>query len=434
MALYEGRFGVRETFSPVVFNRLVGLADRVIPGTALYVTVSTLLLYAALYLLARLRPRTSPWVFVSILAMTASPTFLLFQGVVWKDVLFANLAVAGFTALAWALNFWERPRVRWPALVAACGLLAVAMAVRQNGLVVVTGAAGGLALGLRSLSWTKRLAWGAGLLATSLIVSALLGQVAQPRGASPDKGFDVGLRILQHYDVVAVAARSPDETLQVIAASRPAAAAFIKTHAAEAYSPERVDRFDEVPGLAPALWKTPTPMMCAQWLEVATRRPEAYFAHRSAVFREVFLTPHLDRCLPVFVGADGPRNRMQSLAVPPRLDAKDRTLSRYAHAFIPSPAYSHAFFAGVAAVCGLLALRRGRPGDVAVAALMGSALAFAASFFAISIACDYRYLYMLDLAATVGIFHLALDPSGLIAAGRGRGVAVQRLASGAQDA
>jgi hypothetical protein len=42
--------------------------------------------------------------------------------------------------------------------------------------------------------------------------------------------------------------------------------------------------------------------------------------------------------------------------------------------------------------------------------LMVSGLGFAASFFLISIACDYRYLYFLDLAALAGLFYVAVDP------------------------
>ena len=44
----------------------------------------------------------------------------------------------------------------------------------------------------------------------------------------------------------------------------------------------------------------------------------------------------------------------------------------------------------------------GRAGRHAVAGLQIAALAFALSFFVVSIACDYRYLYFLDLAAMTG--------------------------------
>ena len=53
-----------------------------------------------------------------------------------------------------------------------------------------------------------------------------------------------------------------------------------------------------------------------------------------------------------------------------------------------------------------------------MAGLMLGVLAFTASFFVISIACDYRYLYALDLAAVAGLLYLALDPPVLRSARR----------------
>jgi hypothetical protein len=45
--------------------------------------------------------------------------------------------------------------------------------------------------------------------------------------------------------------------------------------------------------------------------------------------------------------------------------------------------------------------------------LLLAGLGFAASFLLISIACDYRYLYMLDLSALVGLVYWAIDPPPL---------------------
>jgi hypothetical protein len=42
---------------------------------------------------------------------------------------------------------------------------------------------------------------------------------------------------------------------------------------------------------------------------------------------------------------------------------------------------------------------------------MVAALLFTASFFVVSVACDYRYLYALDLTAMTGSLYVALDPS-----------------------
>ena len=69
----------------------------------------------------------------------------------------------------------------------------------------------------------------------------------------------------------------------------------------------------------------------------------------------------------------------------------------YDQALEGTPVHSHLFYALVALVVGVLVLRRGEPADVVMAALMAAGLAFAASFLPISIACDYRYLYFLDV-------------------------------------
>jgi hypothetical protein len=54
----------------------------------------------------------------------------------------------------------------------------------------------------------------------------------------------------------------------------------------------------------------------------------------------------------------------------------------------------------------VLLLRRGQGSDIAIAGLMAGALVFALSFYVISIACDYRYLYFLDMAAMTGALKL----------------------------
>jgi hypothetical protein len=55
----------------------------------------------------------------------------------------------------------------------------------------------------------------------------------------------------------------------------------------------------------------------------------------------------------------------------------------------------------------VLLIRRETDGDIAIAGLLAASLIFALSFLVISIACDYRYLYFLDLAAMTGALRLA---------------------------
>ena len=105
---------------------------------------------------------------------------------------------------------------------------------------------------------------------------------------------------------------------------------------------------------------------------------------------------------------------MKALGLARRWDGRDQALADYAHHFIGTPFFSHGVFAALAAGLLVLFLRRRRPADIAMAGLLSAALAFAASFFIISIACDYRYLYALDLAAMAGVFYAALEPRTLL--------------------
>src|SRR5450432_502574 len=77
--LYEGHFHLRETWGPALYAWILGLFDAVVPGTALYVTVSGLLFFASLASFSDLRPRTSWWsVPVAALAVL-TPQMLVYQ-------------------------------------------------------------------------------------------------------------------------------------------------------------------------------------------------------------------------------------------------------------------------------------------------------------------------------------------------------------------
>jgi hypothetical protein len=91
-----------------------------------------------------------------------------------------------------------------------------------------------------------------------------------------------------------------------------------------------------------------------------------------------------------------------------RDDDKDDWDDDYARAFERTPLFSHAVY-GLLVILALEAgLRRWRRGDrdavlIANLALCACAILFVAGFFVISIACDYRYLYFLDVAAMAAI-------------------------------
>jgi hypothetical protein len=409
VALHQGRTGVRETWAPAVVSWILGEFDALSPGAGLYVTASGALLYLSLLSLPDLRPRTS-WAAPALaLAAALTPQLLIYQGIVWKDVLFANLMVAGFIWLAHALkgSGW---RTAAPALAGSALCLALAALVRQNGAMAGLVAALAVVLVLSGRSWPVRIAAGLSVLLVLVGLAVSIDNAVQPRLSAPKLRADSGMRVIQHYDVVGVAARDPQLALKEIAAVRPEAAALIRRDAMKHYSTQRVDFLDRDPEFRRALWKTPDAVMAAQWRAVISEDPVVYLRHKADVMRWLVAPPELERCLPVHTGVEGPPAMLAALDLAPRASLGDRALAAYAARFFHTPVYSHLAYAIVALVVAVLALRRGERSDIVMAGLMGAALAFTATFLLISVACDYRYLYPLDLAAITGLLYLALDP------------------------
>jgi len=408
--LHEGRSATRETWGPALYGWLLGRFDEVVPGTGLYVVASALLLFLSLSSFRALRPNISWWAPPLAVLLVFSPLVLIYQGVVWKDVLFANLTIAGFTCLAHTPRLWGRPGPRLLALGGALLVLAMAALVRQNGLIAVIMAAIVLGALRRHDGWLRALTWGVGGLVATLILAQVLAAVAQPRSAGRDTAGGVGVRIVQHYDIIGALAHDPTLPLTQIDQANPAAAAAIR-HATTVYSPERVDFLDRDPGLGAHLWTLSGEVVSAQWIDLITKHPQAYLAQRWDVFRWVFLTPRLESCTPVYVGVIGPEALVASLQLTSGQDPADISLANYATYFYGTPVFSHLAYALIALAVTAVLLWRHDEADLVVAGLLLSGLAFAASFFVISIACDYRYLYFLDLAAMTGLFYLVLDPS-----------------------
>lgn len=404
--LYEGRSGHRLTFNPWIMSWLLGLFDAARPGTALFMATNAGLLIASLALLPKLTQRPVGWLAPAVLALVlATPQLIHFQGIVWKDVLFANLAVAGFVALGLAVR---SERISWLGLIAPLLLFAFAGLVRQNGLIAAAGAA--LALGAvagRSGGWARGGAVGLAALAAILALAWALGAVIRPQVSDLKNANTVGLRVIQQYDLVGAVAADPDFDLSAIP---PDKAAVIRAEGPALYSDERTDGFDQSETLTRALWQTPKPNLEEAWTGMVLHRPGLYLTHRIKVFAQVFLTPTITRCGPAAAGVDGPADILAKLNMKPGWDVRDTWLNSYSSRFYGTPVFSHLAYAVLAlGLIGVLCLRR-TASDLAMIGLLLSGLGFAASFLALSIACDYRYLYMLDLSALAGLVYVALDP------------------------
>jgi hypothetical protein len=409
VALVEARTGVRQTWAPAVSSWLLKLFDAQLSGTGLYVTALAAVLFVALMSLPRLRGRGT-WVAVVLGALAiATPQILIYQGIVWRDVLFANLTVAGFICLAHAARNWKgRP----PALPLAGALICLTLAAlaRQNGLILVVAAAAVLAWTVRHKGLGKSVAWGLGALIATGLLALTVNEIAQPQ-VIPDKfRLRPASLILEHYDIIGAKAHDPSLRFTAIGKVNPTAQALLETRSPKVYSSVRIDTLDADPVVGRTLWHVPDAAMNAQWREVILQHPMAYLEHRADAFRWVFLTPDIDLCLPVQTGVVGPQDMLQDLDMVTGMDIQDRALAAYAQRFLHTPVYSHLTWALASLVVIRLLLRRRDPADWVFVALLAGTLLFTASFAVISLACDYRYLYLQDLAAMVGVLYVALDP------------------------
>ena len=403
--LAEGRSGVYAGEHPPVMSWLLGLADQITPGAAAFVVLDTVLIFGALLALATMVPRVS-WLAVAVAALCAClPQLAIYPAIVWKDVLFAGSATAGFAALAGAATNWRRSPLRDALLATALALLILAALARQNGAIVVPFAA--LALGwiaARAGEPRRRaVIYGVGFLAVSAVLFIAVS-VALATRVEPQDGDNGAWTALQTYDVVAAAVRDPALRLEVLETSDPSLAQRIRAGGVAAYAPSRVD---SIQALMDGMDDTDAGPVAAQWRDLIWRHPLLYLRLRAAAFRWVFLTPAPAQCVFIVTGVAGPSEEMASAGLKPRRTAADTALARYALSWSNTLVYSHAAYAAVGLALLVLLLRRRRPADIAVAAMLASALTFVASFAVISIACDYRYLYDLDLAVIAAALYAA---------------------------
>ena len=408
--LYEGHFHVRETWGPALYAWVLGFFDQFIPGTSLYVTVSAALFFGSLAAMADLRSRTSWWGVLAAAAVALTPQVMIYQGIVWKDVMFANCAVAGFVLVAWAGRVWANAPRRWLLLIAALLLMAAGAQVRQNG--IIAGGFAALALGWIAArgSWRRGIGWAVGALIALVLVGQAETTLSEPPKAPTDTALSTGLRIVQSYDILGAIAMDPTYRTDKLAAANPAAAAIVRDRAKADYSGRRIDFTDRDTAIQAGMNALPDKAFAQQWIDLITRHPGLYLRVRWEDFRWVFAPPVVDWCLPVYVGVDAPIEKMAPLRLDHRYVQSDVMLSNYASWFLDTPVMSHVFyFAASLALAGLFLWRR-KDGDVTMAAMQLAGAAFASSFFIISIACDYRYLYFSDLAALAGILYAAVDP------------------------
>ena len=216
------------------------------------------------------------------------------------------------------------------------------------------------------------------------------------------------LRQLQIYDIIGAAKADPAFEPTILEREAPRVAALIEAGKTR-FTPRSSDPVSDLAELDAAVSASPD-AVARQWRDLIVHHPVDYLSTRGEVFRWLFAPPDPSRVYFYGVGVDGPQPELGKLGMELRSDARDKALDRYSRWFI-NAGVTHPVFALINAACFIFLWVRRRPEDYAFLALIASAGLFAASFFVISIASDYRYLYFLDLAAIgSGLYVLASAP------------------------
>ncbi len=414
--LDQGRRGVYNFWHPPVMAWLLGLADAVRPGTALFVIFDVLLVFGGLASFAVLAARGAWGAPVAALAIVLLPQAVIYPAIVWKDVLFAGAALCGFACLALAARAWSVRPWRWALIAKAVGLFTLAALARQNGAVIVPFAAVVLAwIAARQRArplWGRSIAQAAAFTVVVTLLTVGATAALKTHGDGQPEGVHQ-FEDLRIYEIVAARADDPRAGFPILAAKTPALNAFLTTQGRARYKPSRIDPLVQTMGVQDHEHRD-SPFVREQWKAIFLADPLLYLKVRAKLFGWVFFTPDLEACVPVAIGVDGPRDVMARLGMETRYSDTDDALMSYASAFFATPAFSHAAYAALALALLVALLVRRRPEDIAVAGLLAASLAFTATFFVITIACDYRYLYFLDLSALAGGLYVA----GTLAVGR----------------
>jgi hypothetical protein len=331
---------------------------------------------------------------------------------VWKDVLFANLAVFACALLFAASRIESRSRYLLyllSLLIAACGGL-----VRQNGAIVLLVIGVGIAfiekqgkparnraLAVVYGSIVASLVFGCVMLGTNLLIKATANGI---RGDA----FDMSQVVVMRYDIIGILARGKGIDPRLFE-SRGLDATAVVEDARRHYSAERHEPFWNINRPSYGLRRLASSEVKDIWSKLVVTDPKSYLGHRVAVFRWMIWPPDLLKCLPVHVGVDGSPETLLRLQIQPGVRSSDVALYRYATHFFVAPLYRHGVFFAAALILLVISLALfGLTGAAPVVTTLTAGLLFSLSWAVFAVACDFRYMYFLFTAVFASLVMLSI--------------------------
>ena len=404
--LIEGQTGAYSNWHPPIMSWMLGIANAIGPDAAPFIVLDAALSFGAILSLLWLTARPSWFVVAVVAVVVALPQLFLFQAIVWKDILFADACLAAFVCLAHAAVLWTQPPYRLLLISASVILAALAALTRQSGAVIVPVAA--LAIGAVAASgrdWRRGIlyltAYGATCAVLVLGINGLL-QLRATKALGPIEQMED----LELYDIGGILEREPNLSLPVLARERPTLAERLKAKST-LYTPVGHDRLTDDPIIHAQITTSIGPVS-RQWRALVLSNPVTYLSVRARDFSWLFLSTHPDECLTYAVGVISVPADLKRAGVKFRYDDRDQWLDEsYAQPLLGTPALSHPLFAAIGLACFIFLIWRRRSADLPMAGLILATIVYTLSYFVIGIACQYRYLYLVDLSAIAALIYVA---------------------------
>lgn len=412
IALYEGATGHAIGWGPTFYASVIAWLGGGSIGTTLFVALNSAATYAVFAKLIHgydEADRGLPWRLYAATLVALNPVFMLYVGILWKDVMLATLAmVSSVLVLDVASNVGRPPRKMIAVGAVLC--LSVIPLLRQQGILIA------LPLAL-ALSWVfarvyARIAMRVGVvvfflaavLVSASIFDALSKRTIEPLPASP---FSVGFNTVRSYDIVGMIAfaEKGDESRWAGADSE----TILRVRAL--YSAERIDTLWHDEKVRTYFDSMPPERLSAVWSDGVMYDPIAYLSHRAAALRYLLGMESMKGCVPAYWGVAAPSEYLARVGLKEEMDPRDRLLGRWVESSREMLFFRHWFYAAMLLISIVVIYRRRKsPDAVALWSVAIAAVLYAGSYAPTTIACDFRYLYsMMALASVLGAY-LLLNP------------------------
>jgi hypothetical protein len=380
--------GLGDWQSPAM-SVLWGWIDPIAPGSMSMFLLMALLYWGSFGLVAFTVARHAGWLGVATVLLAFAPPAFFFVGLIWRDVLFADVWLCA-AALTYATAL-RSARVRWPAQAVAMILVAFGLLLRPNAIIAAT-------LLAAYVVWPAAFHWkrAAVVLIPSIVAGYALIHTVYYTILDAERLYP--LHSVFVFDLGGITYFSGDNKFPVTFTPEQTAMLFTT----KCYNPTRWDYYWHIEPCDFVMRHLEskedkifaTPRLVDAWRNAVLSNPFAYLKHRATFMRtflsrDVLLIPVLDLNQP----------SRQVHARNPLFMAMIAIQNVLQPIWLLSLGFWLAF---AIVVCAFAWPLRAVPAGAFALGATGSGVAYVLSYFPFGVAADFRYGYWCVLASLAG--------------------------------